>query len=377
MPKRAVSSRKAVSSTKRPKHAGDTKIQLVNLTECSHNKNIATTKRSISGTVNPKSIRQDSGGTDEPRSSSKDASKPLWSKRPRSSRAASQKSSTSTKETTIVVKKQKSYKVKIDGDRSTCWITGIAITNDGRIVVVDRNNNTVKAFSKNMKLQSSLTLTLLEGSLFDITIINDKEAVLNTCVHSQLYLLVLDISGDQLRIIRKQPLPFQATATAICRSADKLVAVTERQAFYAVKMFDLSGNVYWTVSEELIEGQCPYVYTNAATHGDTGSLSVAVTDLNQNAVLFISGEDGTVTRKVQLKGKEPRGVTFDSDGNVYVCLSKTHEIIVLMSDMSEEKVLLTKKDKLRENPTVIAYNNKTRCLIVSYPCDFVDVFQIS
>ena len=92
---------------------------------------------------------------------------------------------------------------------------------------------------------------------------------------------------------------------------------------------------------------------------------------------FISGEDRTITRKAQLKGKEPKGVTFDNDGNVYVCLSGANEIIVLMSDMSEEKVLLTKKDKLRENPQAIAYNNNTRCLIVSYPCDFVDVFQIS
>ena len=57
---------------------------------------------------------------------------------------------------------------------------------------------------------------------------------------------------------------------------------------------------------------------------------------------------------MQLKGKDPKSVTFDNDGNVYVCLSGTNEIIVLMSDMSEEKVLLTKKDKLRENPQAIS-----------------------
>ena len=255
MPKRAVSSRKAVPSTKRPKHANDTELQPANVSECSSREDIATTSRSSSATENPKGAAHDPGGTDEPWSSGRDASKPLGSKSPRSSRDASQKSSTSTKETSIVVRKQKSYKVKIDGDRSTCWVTGIAITNDERILVVDRNNNTVKAFYQTMKLQSSLYITPSEGSLFDITIINDKEAVLNS--HHHTYLLVLDISGDQLRIIRKQPLPFplirkppspvpiREHVAAMCRLSDKLIAVTERQSIYAVKMFDLSGNVYF------------------------------------------------------------------------------------------------------------------------------------
>lgn len=373
MPKRAISSRKAESSTKRSKHAKDKTLHSVNVTECEE---IASTKRSSRSTLNPKSIIH---ATDEPTdkhgSSGRDESKPQGSKRLRSSKAAAQTCSSSKKENSFVVKKQNSYKVKIEGDTSICWITGIAITNDGRILVVDRNNNTVKFFSQNMKLQSSLKLQLIEGSLFDVTVINDNEAVLNTSWHN--YLLFLDISGDQLRITRKQPLPFPFKVTSISRLTDKLVAVTDRQASSEIKMFDLSGNVYWTVSEDLVEGQCPYTYMYVATHGDIGVPSVAVTENNQNAAMLISGEDGTITRKVQLKGEKPKGVTFDRDGNLYVCLSGTNEIVVLSSDMSEQKVLLTKREKLRENPQAIAHDNNTGCLIVSYSCDFIDIFKIS
>ena len=85
-----------------------------------------------------------------------------------SSRIVSHTLSTPTQKTSVVARKQGGYNVKTKEDLISCWITGIAITNDGRILVVDRNNRTVKAFSKSMNLQSSLKLG---DRLWGITII--------------------------------------------------------------------------------------------------------------------------------------------------------------------------------------------------------------
>ena len=56
--------------------------------------------------------------------------------------------------------KHDSYKIKLDDDKSGCDITGIAITNDGRRLLADLNNNDkIKMFSRNMKSLCSLSLS--------------------------------------------------------------------------------------------------------------------------------------------------------------------------------------------------------------------------
>ena len=46
----------------------------------------------------------------------------------------------------------KRHYVKLSDDKNDCWIIGMAITNDGRRLLVDHDNNKVKLFSQDMKL---------------------------------------------------------------------------------------------------------------------------------------------------------------------------------------------------------------------------------
>ena len=278
-----------------------------------------------------------------------------------------EKSSAIAKTIQVVAKKLRSYRVKTKDDKYGCWFTGIAITTDGKILIVDRGNSTVKAFSRKMKLQSKLELP---EHIWDITIFNDTEAVLGTYSNKCIF---IDISGESLKVTRTLQLPF--TVYAACNLNDKPIAVT-RDTAMGVTMFELSGKVYWSVSGDF-EGQSLYpVYI--LRHGDTSSTSFLVTDQKLNAILCIRGEDGEITRNVQLKGKTAHGITSDKEGNIYVCMIGSDEIIALNADMSEQKVLLTKKDKLRESPQTIAYDDDSRCLIVSYmSCEVLDIFQVS
>ena len=92
-------------------------------------------------------------------------------------------------------RKLRSYNVKLSDDRYDCNITGMAITNDDRRLLVDYYNNKVKLFSQDMRLLSSLSLS---DSPRRIAVISDKEAVVTTDNKS---LKLLDISGRKMSII--------------------------------------------------------------------------------------------------------------------------------------------------------------------------------
>ena len=92
-------------------------------------------------------------------------------------------------------RKLTSYNVKLSDDRYECNITGMAaITNDGRRLLVDHDNNKVKLFSPDMKLLSSLSLS---DPPRDIAVLSDQEAVVTTVNRS---LVLLDISGRHMYI---------------------------------------------------------------------------------------------------------------------------------------------------------------------------------
>ena len=269
-------------------------------------------------------------------------------------------------ETASAAKKVRHFKIKTTDDYLSCWITGIAVTRDGQILLVDRNNRNVKMFSKSMELQSVL---ILKDSAWGITIIDDNVAVVARQNTRQL--LLLDFSEKALKIIRKQKLSF--TVYYMCKYKDKLIAVTQESTM-DVKMIDLSGKVYWSVT--IHEG---VLYTIClATQCNT----VIATDQKHQALIVIDGDTGRITRKVQLTGMNPQGVTCDQNGNIYVCCSEICSINLQTDNLINEKVILTKREMLRDHPQAIAFDSSSQCLFVTYKTDlydtgdFVDIFKL-
>ena len=282
---------------------------------------------------------------------------------------AKQKSRTFSATAEAVARKVRDFKVKTMEDNISCWITGIAVTSDGQILLVDRNNHNVKKFSQSMELQSVLKLT---ESVWGITIVDDNVAVVGLQYAQQI--LLLDFSEKALKIIRTQKLSFMVFDTCKYMYKDKLIAVTrESSTGMGVKMFDLNGKVHWSVS---VPNGISYPVC-VATQGNMNARSVIVTDQNLHALILIDSNTGHITRKVELAGKGPQGVTSDQNGSIYVCCFHTRETIVLTDDLNNERVLISKREKLREHPQAIAYDNSSQCLFVSYmTSDFVDIFKI-
>ena len=84
-------------------------------------------------------------------------------------------------------RKLRSYNVKLSDDKAGCQITGTAITNDGRRLLVDFDKTKVELFSRDMKLLSFLSLS---DHPRGIAVLSDQEAFVTTY---NMSLVLLDI----------------------------------------------------------------------------------------------------------------------------------------------------------------------------------------
>ena len=256
------------------------------------------------------------------------------------------------------VTKQDTYNVKNSYDRWGGWITGMAITNDRRILMVDFNNNKVKMLSQDMKFLSSVSVPYQP---WDIAVISEREAVITTTNES---LVILDISGSHLSIKTTARLSYDVGG--ISRYNNNLIVTSPDSKPSSVKLIDQTGRVYWSVSSDQ-QGQPLFsmpLYVSSS--GDGRSSTVIVTDRGNHTLTSLNGDTGEIITRRQLKGKDPVGVTTDSAGNFYVCYRETSEVAVLSGNLSEERILLSTQDGLSYYPLAIAYDDTAQHLILSY-----------
>ena len=271
--------------------------------------------------------------------------------------------------------------VKLSDDKEKCWITGMAITNDGRRLLVDRDNYKVKLFSRErklfsrgMKLLSSLSLS---DRPWDIAVISDKEAVVTTVNRS---LVLLGISGSKLSINDTTRVSYGVRG--ISKYGEKLAVTSYSPEPPSVKLIDKTGRVNWSVSTD-DQGQSlfrnPWYVTS-----DIERNTVTVTDWGNNTLTVLNGDTGDVIKRRSVKDKSPWGVTTGPSGNIYVCYCGTREVAVLTGDLSEERILLSQRDGLDDGPWAITYDKSWGQLITSYTCNrfgsddnSVDVFELS
>ena len=261
----------------------------------------------------------------------------------------------------IKAKKHDSYNVQLDEDKKTCDITGIAITNDGRRLLADNYNYKIKLFSRDMKSLCSLSLSTAP---WDIAVTGDREAVVSC--NNQSKLTILGTSDKKISIKGTVDLPFQVVG-GIAPYKDKILVTTAWSISPpSVKLIDLSGRVYWSTDTDQHGRHLFSLPWYLTCHEDRGSAAVIVSNNNNDTLTVLNADTGDVITRRQVGGEVPKGVTTDTDGNVYVCYSDTDKLAVLSKDLSQEQVLLSKRDGLGQLPNAIVYNAADHQLLVSY-----------
>ena len=165
------------------------------------------------------------------------------------------------------------YNVRTKEDRNTCMILGVAITTCGQKLFVDRSNDKVKLFSQDMRFLSSVQV-----SGFDITMLNDREAV----VTKGRSLVFLEVANEKLRI--KQTINLSFSSYGITHNKDNIICTDGQQ----LHVTDRQG------SEQLLGCQSSFnssIYICSNSDGrwiaatDSGKKTVTVLDANNGAVI--------------------------------------------------------------------------------------------
>ena len=264
----------------------------------------------------------------------------------------------------IKLSEKGSFFVKIFDDKKDCYITGIDITPDGRLVLADCNNKKIKIFSSRVPYESSLTLWY-EPS--DTAVISNKEIIVslwkNFCCMEQLY--VLDIDSTQPSIKQTIRLRFPVRSVKVHRN--KLIVSCQDHP-PSVKLLDRTGRIYWSRNLDN-SGKQLFLNPSYMTHYlETDRLRVIVTDFDKQTITKLNGDTGELIKVCHSPGKRPVGVSADASGNTYVSCKANDEIYIWSADLTVHKRLLTKKTGLC-HPNYIKYCELESQLLVASGSD--------
>ena len=270
----------------------------------------------------------------------------------------------------IVARKMSHMNITSPKDNYKPRVYGLAVTDNGTLLVGDFINKTLKVFSQDNTLLSSVPLS---DFCNDVTVTEDDIAVVSTYDQKLHFLNISDPSTASVQ--RSISLGYRVWG--ITPYKDKLV-VTAVTTPLSVRMIDRNGKEVWSVTNGPDNQQLfdrPYFIVTSKIN-DTET--VIVSDCRKEALTLLNANNGSLLKIIGMKGKIPLGITVDNDGNIFVACGKTNGICVWSNDFTKSRTLISGKDWERE-PDYIACSRSTDTLYISYygVCDYIGRFQLS
>ena len=269
----------------------------------------------------------------------------------------------------IVARKMSHMNITSPKDNLKSGVNGLAVTDNGTLLVADWYNRTLKVFSQDSTLLSSVPLS---DGCTDVTVTEDDIAVVST---EDKKLHFLDISNPPSPSVQRS-VSLGYRVWAITTYSDKLV-VTADTTPRSVRMIDMNGKEVWFVTKGPDNQQLFDKPLFIVTSKINATEAVIVSDRKETLTL-LNANNRSLLKIVDMKGKCPRGITVDNDGNIFVACIRTREICVWSSDFTKSRTLISRKD-LKGEPVCIAYSSSTDTLYISYygVCGYIERFQLS
>ena len=268
----------------------------------------------------------------------------------------------------IVARKIPHMNITSSNDNTSPVVVGLAATDNGKLLVNDCFNATLKFFSQDNTILTPVTWFHL---CFNVTVTDDGTAVVSS---GNKKLHFLDITNPSSVSVKKS-ISLGYSVWGIATYKDKLVVTTDHTP-PSVRMIGLNGKEVWSVSmgpdnQELF-GEPLRVVTNKINE------TVLVLDGKKETLTLLNASNGSLLKFMDMKGKCPRGITVDNDGNIFVTCYSTQEICVFSNDLTKSRTLISQKE-LKHDPDCIAYCRSTDTLYIGYntACDYVERFHLS
>ena len=268
-----------------------------------------------------------------------------------------------------------SFCAKAPGDETDCWIRGLDITPDGRIIIVDCYNKNMKVFNEDKQHIASLKFPSPYGPIA-IAAVDGDEAIVSLCQERQLF--VISISTSELAVSSKIQLDF--CVRALCCHGDKII-VCSGDVPASLKLIDKRGRIYWSRSP-FYQGETLFSsIANVTCFLENDKPVVMVTDSLENSLVKFDGKTGDVIKFCGVYEKSHEGICVDSRGIIYVCYGACDEICAWNQDLEHHRILLTRRNGLGNTPSCINYNPINGQLMIAYSsysdhCDVVDCYTV-
>ncbi|XP_052776760.1 uncharacterized protein LOC128214376 [Mya arenaria] len=254
---------------------------------------------------------------------------------------------------TVTWKKEADILVRTSQDKETCWITGCALISPGLFLLADCYNYCVKLVDI-----STCTVTSrlqLPGMPWDVCVLHDDQAAVTLQILNIIQLL--SIKGGQLSCGKE--IKVSSGCLGIAFNNNRLYVSYKQTP--RVEVMTLDGHIISTFQtddrRQLFKAPC-YLTVSASTPP-----TLCVSDSTANTVLQLT-LDGKVLRKYQdIRLIHPKAVVKVGPGQLLVCGSTSHNVMLLTERDGKMAEILGKKNGLT-NPFSVSFCPHTRAIVV-------------
>ena len=246
-------------------------------------------------------------------------------------------------------------------------ITGTEFLRTGELLIADHGSSKLALLDASLNIKSSLKC---EGPPYDVTVISYTEAVA-TLPYQQMLLYVQTCP----KLLISRQIQLDNRCWGITYSHDNIyVACNFSGETPEILQLDMEGTVKRVVaSDQLGKTQC-YIFNIAANQEGT---RLYISDYWSHKLICMNTDGNVLFEHSDNDMKYPRGILVDGEENALVCCESSNCIIVVKSDGTKSRALLTSKNGV-QTPFAINYRARDGMLVVGcWKNDNVLVFLLN
>ncbi|CAG2235015.1 unnamed protein product [Mytilus edulis] len=248
---------------------------------------------------------------------------------------------------------------------TTCkFSSGCCVTETGEFLFTNYKYNNEKLKAINVKGKVEYTIPIKEPfRAFDFVIFDDSTIAISTGYsHVNPGIIIVDLTKKEvINFIDLSGIPYGITS-----NGKALICCVEDKGLHYILCLD---NISFITT---ITKTCSPRYSYVTTHADkiffTNPDNHTVSCCSTNGVNIWEFEDKRVL-------DDPRGITTDNKGNVFVVGKNTCNVVVISPDGKHCKQILTKDDGL-DRPTTLFFDKLRNQILVTNLNHFASIFNV-
>ncbi|XP_069100879.1 tripartite motif-containing protein 2-like [Argopecten irradians] len=264
------------------------------------------------------------------------------------------------------------FSIKLTSDKDNCGAYGIVLLSGGRIVVGDSCNKKVKLFTDNGDFHFELGL---RSESCDLCRIDDTSvAVMLVSAKTICIVTVQNFELSILSHIKIQNIaPDFPYGVAFVNNSFVISTTSITTSLHAVPRYGRKGSKATKLHQ--MESKCLHLANDHLNEHVFASIYAAKSEDDMAVIRLSNGMHTDVLKFGVVEGTT--GLDVDREGNVYVCGSRSHNIIQMSGDGTNVRELLTSADGI-ESPRAISLLNDKVVITndSSNRANIVHVFQL-